>query len=61
MVWVVRVEGTLSIQDLVCDGGCGVSVEVGFVVGVMGGVWHCCWLVRWLCGWFWLSGCALVG
>ena len=53
-------EVALSIQDLVCDGSRGVSVEVGFVGGV-GGVWHFCWLVMWLCGWFWLSGWALVG
>ena len=26
LVWLVRVEGTLSIQDLVCDGSRGVSV-----------------------------------
>ena len=49
LVWLVRVEGTLSVQDLVCDSSRGVSVEVGFVGGG-GGVWHCCWLVRWLCG-----------
>ena len=59
-MWLVRVEVTLSIQDLVCDGSRGVLVGVGFVGGV-GGVWHFCWLVRWLCGWFWLSGWALVG
>ena len=53
-MWVVRVEGTLSIQNLVCDGSRGVSVEGGFV-GVVG------WLVMWLCSWFWLSGWALVG
>ena len=59
-MWVVRVEVTLSIQDLVCDVSRGMSVDVGFVGGV-GGVWYFCWLVRWLCGWFWLSGWALVG
>ena len=37
MVWVVRVEATLSVQDLVGDGSRGVSVEGG-VVGVVGGV-----------------------
>ena len=48
LVWVVRVEVTLSVQDLVCDGSrCG--------------VWHLCWLLMWLCGWFWLPGWALVG
>ena len=60
LVWVVRVEATLSVQDLVCDGSRGVSVEGG-VVGVVGGVWHFCWLLMWLCGWFWLPGWALVG
>ena len=59
-MWLVRVESTLSIQDLVCDSSRGVSVEIGFVGGG-GGVWHFCWLVGWLCGWFWLSGWALVG
>ena len=49
LVWVMRVEVTLSVQDLVCDVSRGVSVGVGFVGGV-GGVWHCCWLVRWYCG-----------
>ena len=48
---VVRGEVTLSVQDLVCDGCRGVSVEGGFV-GVVGGVWHFCWLVMWLCGCF---------
>ena len=37
LVWVVRVEATLSVQDLVGDGSRGVSVEGG-VVGVVGGV-----------------------
>ena len=60
LVWVVRVEVTLSVQDLVCDGCRGVSVEGGFV-GVVGGVWHFCGLLMWLCGWFWLPGWALVG
>ena len=55
LVWVVCVEVTLSVQDLVCDGSRGVSVEGGFVV-VVGGVWHFCWLVMWLCGWFRYSG-----
>ena len=59
-MWLVRVESTLSIQDLVCDSSRGVSVEIGFVGG-RGVVWHCYWLVRWLCGWFWLSGWAVVG
>ena len=45
LVRVVRGEVTLSVQDLVCDGSCGVSVGVGFV-GVVGGVRHFCWLVR---------------
>ena len=51
---VVRGEVTLSVQDLVCDGCRGVSVEGGFV-GVVGGGWRemvsctvsafgvCCW------------------
>ena len=56
----MRVEVTLSVQDLVCDGSCGVSVGVGFV-GVVVGVRHFYWLVRWWCSWFWLSGWALVG
>ena len=60
MAWLVCVEVTLSVQDLVCDVSRGVSVGVGFVGGV-GAVWHCCWLVRWLCGWFWWSGWTLVG
>ena len=34
-MWLVRVEGTLSVQDLVCDSSRGVSVEVVLlVVGV---------------------------
>ena len=49
LVWVVRVEVTLSVQELVCDGSRGVSVGVGFV-GVVGGVGHFCWLVMWLGG-----------
>ena len=57
-VW--RGEVTLSVQDLVCDGSCGVSVEGG-CVGVVVGVWHVCGLLMWLCGWLWLSGWALVG
>ena len=59
-MWVVRVEVTLSIQDLVCDGGRGVSVKVGFVGGVCG-VWHFCGLLMGLCGGFWLPWWALVG
>ena len=50
---------TLSVQDLVCDGCRGVSVEGGFF-GVVGGVWRFCGLLMWLC-WFWLPGWALVG
>ena len=60
LVRVVRGEVTLSVQDLVCDGCRGVSVEGGFV-GVAGGVWHFCGLLMWLCGWFWLPVWALVG
>ena len=60
LVWVVRVEVTLSGQDLVCDGSRGVSVEGG-VVGVVGGVWHLCWLLLRLCVRFGLSGWTLVG
>ena len=44
LVWVVCVDVTLSVKDLVCDGSRGVLVEGGFV-GVVGGVWHFCWLV----------------
>ena len=61
-MWVMRVEVTLSVQDWVCDGSCGVSVGVGFVdVVVVGGVWHFCWWLMWLCGRFRLSGWVLVG
>ena len=59
-MWVLRVEVTFPVQDLVGDGSCGVSVEGG-VVGVVGSVWHFCGLLMWLCGGFWLSGWALVG
>ena len=37
LVWVVRVEVTFPVQDLVGDGSRGVSVEGG-VVGVVCGV-----------------------
>ena len=53
MVRVVRGEVTLSVQDLVCDGCRGVSVEGGFV-GVVGGVWHFGGLLEGVfvwCGW----------
>ena len=60
LVGVLRGEVTLSVQDLVCDGCCGVAVEGGFV-GVVGGVWHFCGLLMGLCGWFWLPWWALVG
>ena len=36
-MWVLRVEVTFPVQDLVGDGSRGVSVESG-VVGVVGGV-----------------------
>ena len=60
MAWLVCVEVTLSVQDLVCDVSRGVSVGVGFV-DVVVGVRHLYWFVRWWCSWFWLSGWALVG
>ena len=59
-MWVLRVEVTFPVQDLVGDGSRGVSVEGG-VVGVVGGVWHFCWLLLWLCVRFGLSGWTLVG
>ena len=55
LVWVWRVEVTLSVQDSVCDGCRGVAVEGAWLV-----LWAACGMFA-VCGWGCVVGLGCVG